>query len=267
MNNLFSESATAIYHYGGKAILTPSWHDKNVICPNSKIYYVTDGEICVETEKKLLIAKSGDAILIPAGVKHSYRLTDENYAEKFWFHFDLRLGVNNFFDNLDFPYLTRLGVNDYIISLFNVAVTKAKSLAPNDQLATAGAVCSVIAYYMDNCPFVQTTTANNDEIDEIISFIKKNYCEKFTLEELAFKANLSPNYFIRKFKERTGQPPLKYLNNLKLERCKFLLEHSSKPVNAIMEEVGFWDQAHFSKLFKATTGYSPRRFREVFTKI
>ncbi len=264
MHDLFSESLSATYHHGGKFNIPQNWHDKNVICPNSKIYYVLNGEICVETEKKILIAKSGDAILIPAGIKHSYHLTELGSAEKFWFHFDLRSGANNFFENFEFPFITHLGKSEYIFSLFNTAITKSKSSKISDKLATSGAVCSIVAYYMDKCSFVQTSDTENDEIDSIITFIKKNYCEKFTLEELASKANFSPNYFVRKFKERTGQPPLKYVNNLKLERAKFLLEHSDKLINAIMEEVGFLDQAHFSKLFRATTGYSPRKFREVF---
>lgn len=265
LKDLHYESATATYHHGGRFIITPAWHDKNVICPNSKIYYVIDGEICVETEKEILIAKKGDAILIPAGIKHSYHLTEKLFAEKYWFHFDLRFGTNNFFENFEFPFITHLGENEYIYTLFETAVEKAKSSKISDKLACSGAVCSIISYYMDKCTFIQTNVTDNDEIDSIITFIKKNYCEKFTLEELASNANISPNYFVRKFKERTGQPPLKYINNLKLERAKFLLEHSNKFINVIMEEVGFLDQAHFSKLFRATTGYSPRKFREVFT--
>ena len=48
MHNFNSESISVLYHHGSRIILNNNWHDKNVICPNSKIYYVLDGEIAVE---------------------------------------------------------------------------------------------------------------------------------------------------------------------------------------------------------------------------
>jgi len=71
MSDFYNEAVSAMYHHGSRIKLTPSWHDKNIICPNSKIYYVLRGEICVETDDEILIARAGDAILISAGVKHS----------------------------------------------------------------------------------------------------------------------------------------------------------------------------------------------------
>lgn len=243
MRDLHSESAAATYHHGGRFIIPPTWHDKNVVCPNSKIYYIIDGELVVETENDVLTAKSGDAILIPAGIKHSYHLTEKNHAEKYWFHFDLRAGANNFFEGMEFPYLTHLGIDEKTVALFETAISRSKSSRPSDKLAASGAVCSIVALYMDKCTYSQPSYTENDETDKVITYIKKNYFEKFSLEELAAKANLSPNYFVRKFKERTGYPPLKYVNVLKLERAKFLLEHSKKPINSIMDEIGFLDSA------------------------
>ena len=40
-----------------------------------------------------------------------------------------------------------------------------------------------------------------------------------------------------------------------------LIEQSNLTISAIMEQLGFFDSAHFSKLFKARTGYSPKEFR------
>ena len=78
-------------------------------------------------------------------------------------------------------------------------------------------------------------------------------------------ANLTPNYFTKKFKEKTGHTPLKYVNILRLERAKFLLEHTERPISEVMEEVGFLDAAHFSKLFKLGTGYTPTKFRKALS--
>ena len=94
--------------------------------------------------------------------------------------------------------------------------------------------------------------------------VKNNYSEKFTLSTLAKIANLSPNYFVRKFKQRTGFSPLSYVTNLKIEKAKVMLEQSTQPVSTIMEQLGFYDSAHFSKLFKVSCGHSPRKYRDIY---
>ena len=55
-------------------------------------------------------------------------------------------------------------------------------------------------------------------------------------------------------------------NILRIEKAKFLLEYSDDPINKIMEIVGFDDFAHFTKLFKKETGYSPTKYRNALKK-
>lgn len=266
MEELFYEAVSVTYHYGAHSVLGQGWHDKNVIIPNSKIYYVIDGEISVETENEILTARKGDAILIPAGVKHAYYLTQSEHAEKYWFHFDLRSGAVNFFERIKFPFITHLGLNKETIALFEMAVGVKRPPSQNERLKTSSAILSIIAEYLNSSGFTEASSMPEDETDAVIDYVKKNYAEKFTLYSLSKMARLTPNYFTKKFKERTGYPPLKYINILRLERAKFLLEHSDMKIGEVMEKTGFLDAAHFSKLFKSATGYSPKGFRASFGK-
>ena len=262
MEQIYRDSIAISYHHGSHIRLSSDWHDKNVICPNSKIYYVLDGELCVEIENQKYTVRPGDAILIPAGTKHSYHLGELPYAEKYWFHFDLRSAQVNYFDLVDFPYLKHIGKSQKLDALFS-SVVNSNGDKPSDKIALASAISAIVAIFLDGDDYYETALPENDEVDKVIAFIKKNYFENFTLPSLAKMAKLSPNHFSKKFKEKVGYPPLKYVNILRLERAKFLLEHTEKPINTVMEEVGFWDSAHFSKLFKAETGYSPSKFRRV----
>ncbi len=263
--NFQNNTLSVTYHQGSMVTLTPKWRDRSILCPNSKLYYILDGEICVETDTEKLIARAGDAILIPAGVKHSYSLTESGYARKYWFHFDIRSGQSNYFDLLTLPYIKHLGIDESIFSLFDSVVNSENKL-PSDDLRLSANILSLIAVYAAGADYTELQTEKNDETDKVITYIKKNYFESFTLESLAEMASLSPNHFAKKFKERVGLPPLKYINALRIHRAKFLLEHTKKPINAIMEETGFWDSSHFSKLFKAATGFSPSQFREALKR-
>ena len=262
---MYRDAISAVFHHGARTVLNTEWQDKNVICPNSKIYYVIDGELVVEVMGKTLIAKCGDAIVIPSGIKHSYHLTSLGYAEKYWFHFDLRLGQNNFFYYTDIPFIKHLGLREELCELCETIVNKDEE-TPEKMLLKSSAILSVISVYMKDASYILTEPNNKDETDEVIDFIKKNYFERFTLEALASMANLAPNYFAKKFKEKTGHPPLKYINILRVEKAKFLLEYSDDPINKIMEIVGFGDFAHFTKLFKKETGYSPTKYRNALKK-
>ncbi len=260
-----NNTLSVTYHQGSRTVLNPKWHDRNIICPNSKIYYILDGELCVETKEEKLIARAGYAILIPAGVKHSYYLTEHGYAEKYWFHFDLRSGQSNFLELLSIPKMRYIGKTAELFELFD-KIVMSKNKSPYERLSLAANIITLMGIYIGSSDYKETRAINNDETDKVILYIKKNYFESFTLESLAERASLSPNYFAKKFKDRVGLSPLKYINALRIERAKFLLEHTDNPVNTIMEEVGFWDAAHFSKLFKAATGYSPSKFREALAK-
>ena len=253
---------TVNFHHGSLTKLNLSWHDKNVICPNSKIYYVTDGEICVTTDKGEFIARRADAILIPEGIKHSYNLTESGYAEKYWFHFDLKIDNADYFNSVRIPFIKHLGCSRELISLFDRVVS-----ADSNALTVSSAILEIISLYTQGEEVLEAPLGKRDETDRIIAKIRENYSENYDLDTLAKEAGLSKNHFAKKFKEKTGDSPHKYINSLKLERAKFLLEYTDKSIGEIMDEVGFFDSAHFSKIFRQFTGYSPSMFRSVITTV
>jgi AraC-like DNA-binding protein len=255
-NNL---AISAVFHHGEHVMLTTYWQDKNVICPNSKLFYVTDGEIVIETEQGKIIAEGGDMVLIPAGTKHDFHLSEKKHASKYWLHFDGAVDGENLFDYYTLPFKAKIGKNEYIESLFQTVLNLSKSKKLCDRLSVTSALCSILAFYADHSEYSENTVG--DEIDRAIFFIKNHYQEKFSLDELADSVCLSKGYFIKKFKERTGLTPMQYVLTLKIDKAKMLIEQSSLSISAVMEQLGFFDSAHFSKLFKARTGYSPKEFR------
>ena len=253
---------SASVEHGEKVHLTNFWQDKNVICPNTKLFYIIDGEIVIETNKESFTAVAGDLVLIPAGTKHNYYLSNLNYAKKYWLHVDIFLGDKNFFNQYSLPYKIHVGKNDYLEGLFQSILKIHQSTALWDKLSATAMLCSILAFYAEQGRY-NDNYAFYDEIDNAISYIKANYSARFTLEKLAKVASLSPSYFVRKFKERTGYSPLHYVNILKIDKAKTMIEQSDENINSIMDKLGFLDSAHFSKLFKSYTGYSPIQFRKI----
>lgn len=262
MKELIDEVIGVAVHHGDRVTLTSFWRDTNVICPNTKIFYLIDGEISITIERQKILASQGDMVIIPAGTKHDFNLSEKQYACKYWLHTDLFLGGKNLFAHLNLPYKTHVGQSEALCSLFDTILKLKDSAKISDKLVVSNALLSIVTIFADNCGLNENFTSF-DEIDKTINFINDNYKEKFTLDQLCEYANLSKGYFVRQFKKRTGYSPMHYVNVLKIDKAKTMIEQLDRPINQIMEELGFYDCAHFSKLFKRFCGYSPKKYKEM----
>ncbi|MDK2829384.1 MAG: hypothetical protein PWP67_2204 [Clostridium butyricum] len=84
-----------------------------------------------------------------------------------------------------------------------------------------------------------------------------------SLDDMSRNMYLSSVYISKVFKEKTGESPINYLINLRLEKAKDLLLSTESPVKVIAQAVGYTDAYYFSKLFKKYYGYSPCKFRAI----
>ena len=96
-------------------------------------------------------------------------------------------------------------------------------------------------------------------IKSAMKYIQENYMDLPSVDELARIVNLSPFYFMKLFKQELGVSPHAYINQLRINRAKDLIQ-KGESLLGIAYELGFTDQSHFSKTFLKTTGVSPIRF-------
>ena len=81
-------------------------------------------------------------------------------------------------------------------------------------------------------------------------------CEINSVEQLAYKFNLSTRQFDRKFKEYAGFSPKMYMRLVRLSNA-LKQQGNNKPLSQIAYECGYYDQSHFIHDVKAFTGYHP----------
>ncbi|MBJ2137390.1 helix-turn-helix domain-containing protein [Paraglaciecola chathamensis] len=94
------------------------------------------------------------------------------------------------------------------------------------------------------------TYHQDDDILAIQQWLEIHFMAPISIETLAGKANMSTRTFKRRFKEATGETPLGYIQQLRVEQGKELLKHSDKSVEEISWLVGYQDAGHFNRLFK-----------------
>ena len=93
-------------------------------------------------------------------------------------------------------------------------------------------------------------------------FLMEHLFDKITLEELASHSGLSPYHFLREFRKQYGMPPHSYQLQQRINEAKRLLAKGTSIADTAMQ-VGFADQSHFTRKFKALVGTTPRQYQDV----
>jgi len=107
----------------------------------------------------------------------------------------------------------------------------------------------------------------DDAIVKTQEWIEHNFKEPITLDTMTEFSHLGKRTLIRRFKKATGDTPLVYLQKLRVENAKRLLEGTGNTFNEITWLVGYEDVSSFQRLFKTETGLSPGEYRAKFSLI
>ncbi len=105
------------------------------------------------------------------------------------------------------------------------------------------------------------------KILEAQTWMEAHFHQPLAIEEVAAEIGIGARTFLRRFKQATGDTPLMYLQRLRIEKAKHLLETTPAAVEDITDEVGYEDSSSFRRLFKHITGLSPGAYRKKFSKV
>lgn len=103
-------------------------------------------------------------------------------------------------------------------------------------------------------------TARRDPIAQAIAGIEKCYGEGLSVTMLAAQAGMGVGAFRQAFKARTGHPPKKHIQAVRLARAKEMLADGAT-IKETAAACGFGDVFHFMHAFKAATGLAAGRFK------
>lgn len=105
---------------------------------------------------------------------------------------------------------------------------------------------------------------DDDRIRAVESFLQGNFHKTQTNECLAEFAGMSERTFLRRFKAATGRVPAAYLQTVRVETAKAMLEREGSPIQTVSSAVGYDDVSYFRTLFKRQTGMTPAEYRDRF---
>ena len=97
-------------------------------------------------------------------------------------------------------------------------------------------------------------------------WLHNHFPDDIDLDALAEELGLAPRTFLRRFKAATGETPLAYLQRLRIEASKRMLEDDRMTIQEVGLAVGYEDVAFFRDLFKRHAGLPPGAYRERYGK-
>jgi AraC-like DNA-binding protein/ligand-binding sensor protein len=99
-------------------------------------------------------------------------------------------------------------------------------------------------------------------VKAVITYINQHLQEPFIVKNIAGHLRCHPDFLSRKFKEHTGINLGNYLQNMRINRAKTLLQNPKINVENAATLAGFSDRSHFSKAFHRVTGQTPREYKQ-----
>jgi AraC-like DNA-binding protein/ABC-type Fe3+-hydroxamate transport system substrate-binding protein len=105
------------------------------------------------------------------------------------------------------------------------------------------------------------TDSERHGVELSLRHIHQYYRELLTVEELAALAGVDRWKYTRLFKEATGQVPLQYLNEVRINQAKKWLASADDKLLDIALNAGFNNEYYFNRRFKQTVGISPGQYR------
>jgi len=92
-------------------------------------------------------------------------------------------------------------------------------------------------------------------------YVHSHFSENLTLAQVARATGVHPVYLSHTFRHEFGETLGEYLNRIRVRAAAGLLTKSRLSLSAIAADLGFYDQSHFTRIFRQLTGATPGMFR------
>ncbi|SDO24275.1 two-component system, response regulator YesN [Paenibacillus sp. yr247] len=100
-------------------------------------------------------------------------------------------------------------------------------------------------------------------VQRVNNYVETHLGGDLSLTKLAEVVYLNPSYLSRLYKQISGQGLSDYINEVKFNKAKMLLEHSNMKIQEIAHAVGFESKSYFARFIRSKTNLSPQEYRDI----
>ncbi len=244
--------------------------------PFHEIGIVEEGKCCWVFPNSRVVVPQAHAILVPQGVAHREVAINRQYYRVSWLGFA-------FVDPVDTEAILAWSEQVLpVVSVFPELQQRIQWVHEEMNQGRSGMLARINLLIQEIILLIFRESLPNDGADELTSskwgesplnehqlntvlaaahMLESNYQVPISMERLAHHLGWSLPYFSTMFKKYFSVPPVQYLTRVRLKKVRELLETTSKSIQTIAKETGFYDVAYLSRQFRREFGQSPNQYR------
>ena len=104
-------------------------------------------------------------------------------------------------------------------------------------------------------------------VKQVQECIEENFKQPIQVSSLAAMVNITPRTLNRRFQSAVAMRPIEYIQAVRIEQAKRLLESGDVTIKSLAEQVGYDDISSFTRLFKRATELTPKEYQDKFSRI
>jgi len=152
-------------------------------------------------------------------------------------------------------------------AVFNLGLHLIRRFGSEELAAVCAKAFLIDPHRTSQAPYAMFHSPKNHADRQVMKaqeWMETHFAENIAIDAIAGMVGISPRHFKRRFRSATGESPLTYLQNLRVEAAKTKLATTQANVNEITYMIGYEDSSTFRRLFKKQVGISPREYRDKF---
>lgn len=155
----------------------------------------------------------------------------------------------------------------FLNSLVRRTLLESRIMDSASELAIEGLALELLAHLARRQAGSSAVTKPPRWLGQAVDFIRVHYAQPLTLAQIAAQVGVHSTHLTEVFKRHHGCSIGEYLRRLRLDQAAAQVMWSSASLAEISVNAGFYDQSHFTKLFKRYTGLAPGEMRVAMSKL
>ncbi|OUS73971.1 hypothetical protein B1748_21755 [Paenibacillus sp. MY03] len=260
--------------------------------PYYELIVVADGNVNLEAGGIQTLLQPGDSLLLCPWEQHKGIVSEFKQGKFYWAQFSCTPGMNNFnvnrLSDLDFVHVERTELQTVEISHEDLLIlprlyrnkqcykllSRFEDLADTmkqprgyfrfqSTLILSEMIASIATDFLEQSHLDTSFPVSYFTFRKLANHLNNDYVSELNGESLERTLDYKYEYLCQIFKKYTGISMTRYIQLLRIQRAKHLLDHTGKSIQEISLEVGYSDPFYFSRLFKKLEGVAPQHYRDI----
>lgn len=245
---------------------TSHYFDASAGSQNSSFIYIVSGQLTINAGTQKLEIGDGELFYVPEGIHYTAIWSGRPHIE----YYNLNVVSNSYDSSLSsggfalqkITELSNLETADTFKRIFALMSTE-------ERVKKIEALGLYYSFYAKAFPLL--TEAQPEKYSPVLvkalEYIEQNYTENLSISDLAAVCFVSESRLHHIFTEKLGTTPIKYRNQLRVERAAHDLRSSNLPIERISSKHGFNSTTYFRETFKEYTGLTPSEYKRIAGKL